>query len=224
MIDRPASPSSLNDPTGGARAEIRSHVERHIGPVSRVLRVEDPLLDVDVLCVPAAIDRPVHMLVTAGMSDVAMNPSGRKNAPRHIELMMTLPETWEIAELAPADEAYWPVATLARLAREPLRSGQALGWGDTVTNGDPPQPYAKGTALCGVIVAPSLLVPKDFYQLDAGRRHIEFYAAIPLYREEIALHAAEGMEVVLTKLLEHRVSDLIEPRRRNVAKKRFGLF
>ena len=46
----------------------------------------------------------------------------------------------------------------------------------------------------------------------------------PLYREELQLRAAEGMEVVLTKLLEHRVSDLVDLRRRNVAKKRFGFF
>ena len=222
MTDRPAS---LNDTSnGGARAGIRAHIEKLIGPVNRVFRETDPLLDVDVLCVPAAIDRPVHMLFTAGMSDTAMTPSGRKNAPRYIELMMTLPEKWKLDDIAPSDEGYWPVRTLAQLAREPLRSGQALGWGDTVANGEPPRAYAKGTDLCGVIIAPSLLVPKDFYQLDAAGRHIEFYAAIPIYREELQLRAAEGMEVVLTKLLEHRVSDLVDLRRRNVAKKRFGFF
>ena len=74
MTDRPAS---LNDTSnGGARAGIRAHIEKLIGPVNRVFRETDPLLDVDVLCVPAAIDRPVHMLFTAGMSDTAMTPSG----------------------------------------------------------------------------------------------------------------------------------------------------
>jgi hypothetical protein len=219
------SSNTFADPSSeGARAEIRAHIERHIGPVGKVFREQDSLLTVDILSVPAAIDRPVHMLFTVGMSDRAMNTGGRKNAPRHIELMMTLPETWKLDSLGAADPGYWPIRVLAQLAREPLRRGTALGWGDTVANGEPPIPYAKGTALCGVIIAPSLLVPKDFYQLDVDRRHIEFYAAIPLYREELKLRADEGMETLLTRLLEHRVNDLVDPRRRNVTKKLFGLF
>jgi hypothetical protein len=208
-----------SSPTSSSRPQIQAHVERHLGPVTRTFREGD----IDILCVDAAFDRPVHMLVTAGMSDAAMNTI-RKDAPSRIELMMTLPEQWKLDGLQSSDPRYWPIRLLAGLAALPPQTGRALGWGDTVPNGDPPAPYAKDSKLCGVIVAPSLLVPKEFYALDVADRHIEFYAAIPLYREELDARTGQGMEFLLTRLLEHRVSDLVDVKRRNVMKKRFGFF
>lgn len=212
MTRDPSSTSSI-------RPQIQAHVEQHLGPVTRTFREGD----IDILCVDAAFDRPVHMLITAGMSDVAMNAS-RKDAPSRIELMMTLPEQWKLAGLHPSEPRYWPVRLLAELVALPQKTGRALAWGDTVPNGDPPAPYTRDSKLCGIIVAPSLLVPKEFYALDIADRHIEFYAAIPLYREELEARADQGMEFLLTRLLEHRVSDLVDIKRRNVMKKRFGLF
>lgn len=208
-----------SSPTSSSRPPIQAHVERHLGPVTRTFREGD----IDILCVDAAFDRPVHMLITAGMSDAAMNTT-RKDAPNRIELMMTLPEQWKLDGLQSADPRYWPIRLLADLAAAPRQTGRALAWGDTVPNGNPPMPYTQDSKLCGVIVAPSLLVPKEFYSLDAAGRHIEFYAAIPLYREELDARAQQGMEFLLTRLLEHRVSDLVDIKRRNVMKKRFGFF
>ncbi|HEY6643751.1 suppressor of fused domain protein [Povalibacter sp.] len=202
------------------RPQIHAHVERHLGPITRTFQANG----IDILCVDAAVDHPVHTLVTAGMSDVPMDTGGKKNAPARIELMMTLPERWKMDGLTDTRPDYWPIRVLAELASLPQKTGRALAWGDVIPNGNPPVPYAKGSALCGVIVAPSLLVPKEFYSLDTGTHHIEFYAAIPLYREELAARTEQGMEFLLTRLLEHRVNDLIDPSRRNVMKKRFGFF
>ncbi len=208
-----------SSPILASRPQIQAHVERHLGPVTRIFQEGG----IDILCVDAAFDRPVHVLITAGMSDAAMTPL-RKDAPTHIELMMTLPEQWKLEDLAPSDPRYWPIRLLADLAAMPQKTGQSLAWGDTVPNGDPPLPYTADSKLCGVILAPSLLVPKEFYALDIAQRHIEFYAAIPLYREELDARAEQGMEFLLTRLLEHRVNDLVDPSRRNVMKKRFGFF
>ena len=205
--------------TSSSRPQIQAHIERHLGPVTRTFREGD----IDILGVDATYDRPVHMLVTAGMSDTAMAPA-RKDAPARIELMITLPEQWKLDGLQSSDSRYWPIRLLADLAAMPQKTGRALAWGDTVRNGEPPAPYTRDTKFCGVIIAPSLLVPKEFYALDTADRHIEFYAAIPLYREELDARTEHGMEFLLTRLLEHRVSDLVDIKRRNVMKKRFGFF
>ena len=106
--------------------------------------------------------------------------------------------------------------------REPERW---LGWGHTIRNGEPPQPYSSNTQLCGVIIAPSLIVPVGFYELNSAGERVAFYAAIPLYREELDLKQSKGMEVLLGKLLEKDINDIVYLKRRNVAKKkRFGLF
>jgi hypothetical protein len=76
-----------------------------------------------------------------------------------------------------------------------------------------------------VIIAPSLLVPVGFYELNVDGERVGFYAAIPLYSEELDLKQSKGMEVLLERLLEKDINDVVYLKRRNVAKKkRFGLF
>lgn len=202
--------------------QIRSHVERHIGPIDRVFPGDPTTGTADVLHVKPVDSRPYHTLVTAGMSTVAMAVPPEVSAPHRLELMMTLPEGWQPDG---ADErAHWPIRLLQSLSGLPRENGYWLGWGHIVRNGDPPQPYAPHTELCGVIIAPSLLVPVAFYEPTIDGERVAFYSAIPLYREELELHRSAGMAVLLEKLLQKDINDIVYLKRRNVAKKRFGLF
>lgn len=214
---------------------LRAHIERHLGPIADTF-VEPASVEpasgapaetrqIAIQWVKASAERPIHTLITTGMSDRPMRTGPESTAPRLIELMMTLPRTWQFEDPRTDGTGYWPVRLLAQLARHPEEHATWLGWGHTVPNGEPPAPYAPGTALCGIILAPSLLVPKEFYALQAGSRNIEFYAAIPLYQEELQLAAREGMQHLLSSLIDHGLNDIVEPRRRNITKKRFfGLF
>ena len=198
--------------------QIRSHVERHIGRIERVFAGDAASGTADVLHVRPVNSRPYHTLITAGMSDVAMPVPADVDAPRRIELMMTLPESWKFAD--------WPVQYLQSLSRIPRDKPEAwLGWGHTIPNGDPPQPLTPRTELCGVIIAPSLLVPIAFYQTNLDGERVAFYSAIPLYNEELQLQTREGMAALLERLVQNDVNDVVDLKRRNVAKKkRFGIF
>ena len=112
------------------------------------------------------------------------------NAPHRLELMMTLPEGWKPSSDLTDEHSHWPTRLLQSLSRLPREREGWLGWGHTVPNGDPPQPLAPHTALCGVIIAPSLLVPVAFYELNIDGERVAFYSAIPLYREELELQRA----------------------------------
>lgn len=196
--------------------QVRSHVERHIGRIDRVFAGDPAEGTADVLHVPPVNSRPYHTLVTAGMSRIEMKVPPDANAPHRLELMMTLPEGWN-----PSDA--WPTRLLQSLSKLPRE--RWLGWGHTVPNGDPPQPLAPQTELCGVIIAPSLLVPVAFYELAVDGERVAFYSAIPLYREELELHAREGMAALLERLLHKDINDVVYLKRKNVAKKkRFGFF
>lgn len=198
--------------------QIRSHVERHIGRIDRVFPGDAAAGTADVLHVRPVSSRPYHTLITSGMSDVAMPVPPDVDAPHRIELMMTLPERWKFAD--------WPVLHLQLLSRIPREQPDTwLGWGRTVPNGDPPQPLAPRTELRGVIIAPSLLVPIAFYELNLDGERVAFYSAIPLYREELQLQAHEGMAALLERLVQNDINDVVDLQRRNVAKKkRFGIF
>lgn len=205
--------------------QIRSHVERHIGRIDRVFPGDPASGTADVLHVSPVDSRPYHTLITAGMSTVAMPVPPEVNAPHRLELMMTLPEGWTPDGDAADRRVHWPTHLLQSLSRQPREPERWLGWGHTIRNGEPPQPYAPQTELCGVIIAPSLLVPLAFYELNVDGERVAFYSAIPLYREELELKEREGMAVLLERLLHKDINDVVYLKRRNAAKKkRFGLF
>jgi hypothetical protein len=145
---------STNSPLQTA---IRAHVERHIGPIARVFGDESgDAPTIAVLHVAPVESRPYHTLVTAGMSAFEMPVPPDSDAPRRIELMMTLRERWRLEDrVSGPDSGLWPVSVLQRLGRWPRERNAWLGWGHAVPNvdparGDPARPFAATTKLCGV--------------------------------------------------------------------------
>lgn len=206
--------------------QILAHVERQLEPVREVLRdPEGGPSSVDIAHVAASEKRPVHTLITVGMSSVAMPTPPDSEMPDRIELMMVLPRGWKFdAASLDQEEWNWPVVHLRRLARRYLESTTPLAWGQVLQNDNPPRPLVSSSRLCGVVIVPSLHVPPSFYQLDATVGTITFYAAVPLYAEEMQLALEKGSRVLFEKLLDHDIRDRVDLKRRNVAKKRFGLF
>jgi len=200
---------------------IARHIERHLGPVTSVFHefISDAV-HLDVHWVKPTPARPYHFLATSGMSDREMNVPERVDAPRHIELVVTLPERWWIGEAAfESDNWYWPVRQLKTLARFPHKYDTWLAEGHTVTNDDPPQPLAPGTRLCGALLLPPQHVPQAFRELRIdGKKTIRFLAVVPLYEEEMALKMRDGTAALLKLLGKHRVTDVIEPARKSVAR------
>ncbi len=217
-----AGPKSFAPPPEELGADtIARHVERHLGPVAAVFHeLISDAVHLDVHWVKPTPVRPYHFLVTSGMSDRAMAVPDRVDAPRHIELVVTLPERWWIGEEAFAsDNWYWPVRQLKTLARFPHTYDTWLGEGHTVTNDDPPQPLAPGTRLCGALLRAPQHVPQAFRELKLDRgKTIRFLAVVPLYEEEMALKMREGTDALVAALRRHGVSDVVEPTRKSVAR------
>jgi hypothetical protein len=206
-------------------AEIHAHIERHIGAIARSFATSTQMLPhIAIHHVAPTITRPVHTLITSGMSSHAMAVPEGEDAPRFVELMITLPETWALDERAVMTPEWgWPLLLLESLSRRPREASTWLGWGHAVPNGDPPQPYAPNTKLCAAIIVPSLLVPTGFYQLAFEQKSIVFYGVVPLYQEELTLRMQHGMQTLLERMIDKDINDVLDPKRKNVAKRRFGL-
>lgn len=207
--------------------EISDHIEAHIGEVSMVFHeLVSDTVHIDVHHVRPTKERPCHTLITSGMSDLAMNVPEQVSSTRYMELMVTLPKTWQIDQDSFKDEAwYWPVRQLKYLARFPHKHDTWLGWGHTIPNGDPAEPYAENTQLSGIIILPPVNVPPEFAELKINEgKTIEFYSIVPLYNEEMNLKLAKGSDLLLDKFDDNDISEIININRKNVAKKRFGFF
>lgn len=207
--------------------EISDHIERYIGDISMVFHeIVSDTVHIDVHHVKPTKERPFHTLVTSGMSDLPMNVPEDVNSTQYMELMVTLPEAWQIDEESFKEEKwYWPVRQLKFLARFPHKFETWLAWGHTIPNGDPAEPFSEDTDLSGVIILPSVNVPEEFGKLEINKdKVIEFFSIVPLYDEEMNLKLNKGTDLLLDKFDKYGISDLIATNRRNVAKKRFGIF
>lgn len=210
-----------------AAEAIEAHVERHIGPIEQVYHeLVSPYVHLDVLEVPAHDDRPWHTLVTCGMSAQPMVVPDPE-LPRYAELVISLPPTWPLDKDVWQDERhYWPVRLLKQLARLPHEYETWLGIGHTVPNGDPPEPYAPDTALCGALIAPVLGWPEGAETLETEDGPLNFYGVIALHAEEMELKLEQGVEALVGPFDHAGVSELVDAKRPSVVKrrKRFGLF
>lgn len=207
--------------------QISAHIENHVGEVSMVFHeIISDTVHIDVHHVKPTPERPFHTLITSGMSDFPMSVPEDVEAPCYLELMVTLPQSWRIDDKSFEDEKwYWPIRQLKFLARFPHKYDTWLGWGHTLPNGDPATPFADNTLFSGVIVLPSVTVPTEFYTLKINdEKTIDFFSIVPLYEEEMNLKLNKGTEVLLDKFDNYGINDIVDIDRRNVAKKRFGLF
>jgi len=202
---------------------ISEHITRYCGKVETVLHeIVSDLVHIDVHWVAPTRDRPFHTFVTSGMSDLPMAvPDGAEDY-RFAELMLALPESWPISMEAFKDERnYWPIRCLKTLARFSHEYQTWLCWGHTVPNGDPPKPFASNTELCCALLLSPLLADEGFTDLVAeSDKIIRFYSLVPVYREEMDLKLQKGTDPLVERLVQQHVSELLNPQRANVCKKK----
>jgi hypothetical protein len=206
---------------------VTAHVEHTVGRVEDVFHeLVSPTVHVDVLRVPPGPERPFHTFVTCGMSVKPMLAPDPDQA--FSELMLALPPGWPVTQQQWEDErAYWPIRLLKFLARLPHEYDTWLGNGHTVPNDDPARPYAKGTELCGAIVAAPQLPPEAFRVLERPEGAIRFHSVIPLHRAEMDCKLRDGADALYDRLAAGGVTELLDPGRPSVVgeqRRRRGLF
>lgn len=221
-------PTAWEAPTGEEFIEeISAHIEAYLGPVETVFHeIVSDTVHIDVHVVKPTAECPFIRLVTSGMSDLPMTTPDRPDIPRYVELSVTLPPDWRLDQTSFEDEAwYWPIRLLKSLARLPHKHQTWLGWGHTVPNGDPPEPYAANTDLCGAILLPSITAPAAFRELHIpGVKNITFYAVVPLHEREMNLKLRSGTDALTELFGKKRVTDVVAIRRKDVTRKTFGLW
>lgn len=218
--DRPRTPPDVHD---SSVEEIVKHIEKHLGPIENVFHeIVSDLVHVDVHCVPPRPDCPWITLVTTGMSDRPMNVPPEAEAFRYAELLINLPPDWPLTmEALKDDNNYWPIRWLKYLARFPHEYDTWLGYGHTVANGNPPEPFASRVPFSGMLLELPLSAGTEFGRLEIGKEKvIFFFALVPLYADEMNLKLKRGVEHLENLFEKHKVRDVVDVSRPNVAVKR----
>jgi hypothetical protein len=219
------------EPTRGD-PELIEAIDRHLESVfgehdgGVYHEIVSDLIHLDVHIVPATAERPWSALVTSGMAERPMTVPEGLEEYRYAELMLALPAEWPLEDEAFADEnVYWPIRLLKDLARLPHDYATFLYHGHTIPNGDPPEPYADGTALCGALIGPSLLTPETFdeVRLPDGRT-VHVYGVLALHRNEMEFKLQKGADALWERFEEAGVTELVDPNRESVIGRRRRLF
>lgn len=208
---------------------LTTHIEQHIGPIELVFHeIISDLVHIDVHWIKASEERPFHVLVTTGMSDRPMTVPEGAETWQYAELALAVPPTWPIDQTKWSNKAYyWPVRWLKMLARFPHEYQTWLAISHTVPNGDPAEPFDASTALCGWLISPPFFAGGDIPDCVLSEdKSVKFYGLVPLYREEMDLKVAHGIEALMDKMEQAEVQlEVLDPQRPNAcAKKRWKLW
>jgi predicted Zn finger-like uncharacterized protein len=204
--------------------QIDAHITAHVGKVETISHeILSEFVHVDVHLVAPTEEKPYWTLITSGMSNLPMAIPEGAEAPRFAEVMISLPPDWPIHSKDGRHD--WPIGWLRWLARFPHEYQTFLGWGHTVPNGDPAEPFADDTGLCCALLLNPALVPVDFLELRFDdEKTIHFYAFVPLYKEEVAFKLKHGSEPLVERLARIGATELLDVRRKNVCKKSLWRF
>lgn len=216
--------------------EFVAHVEAHYGKVDVVWHeIISDRVHIDVHVIKPSAERDHYTLFTTGMSDLPMTTPPQASDFAYAELILQLPADWPLelgtGALTPRDEArvnawYWPIEWMKRLARFPHDFGTWLGFGHTLPNGDPPEPFVPGTKLCGWLLAPPVDVEAaaQTKTLSDGRV-VHLYLLHALTVEEMNLKLNKGTDALLDLFDKHRHGQVLNPTRPSLVKRKlFGLF
>ncbi|MBU1221165.1 suppressor of fused domain protein [Myxococcota bacterium] len=206
---------------------LLAHLDAELGKSKMVWHeIISDRIHIDIHWYPPSANHPFHILVTSGMSALPMTvPKDMEDSEmwKYAELCILLPPDWKLSEKDFKDEQnYWPVRLLKTLARLPHDYTTWLGWGHSVPNGDPPEPYARSTMLSGAVLIPPFALSKDSKSLSfftvTGTPQIHIFQVLPVTNAEMKYKLDNGLDELLEKL-ESKIPDTygpINPKRKTV--------
>jgi hypothetical protein len=207
-------------------ALIEGHIEKFAGKPKTVYHeIISDKVHIDVHFVAPSERRPYHTLITSGMSNLPMKAPEQYKQFCYAELMLCLPPDWPLTDndfklLA----NYWPVGLLKYLARMPHQFDTWFHHSHSIPNGDPAEPYAN-TGFCCALLGHPRQFPPEFEQLKiSAEKTIHFCSVVPIYPEEMDLKLKKGAEALWERFDKAGISELLDVRRKNVAKNLLGLF
>ena len=222
------------------REAIDAHMQQYLGDDPFVFHeIISTTVHLDIFVFRPTPERDYFTLVTQGMSDRAMTVQTGDEDSRYAELMIYLPPDWPLQALHQAptvsgdgsedDEEedpphYWPIHWLKLLGRFPHEYDTVFHASETVGSEDSSDALGPGTRLSGFVLLPP--PEEDGFEmltLPDGEK-VNFYALMPIYPEEMKFRFKHSSTELIEKLGDADVSVIIDPQRRNVCKKKWGLF
>ncbi len=175
---------------------------------------ESEIIHSDIYIVKAAEDRNYNLLLTCGLSALPMKVPKDLDYLKFAEITILLPINWKLDYNDFADENnYWPIRTLKLLSRYPHLNDTWLGYGHTIPLGDT---HNANHNFESIILLESITLSEDFTFIETNEKAIYFYAAIPIYKEELEYKLQHGTDKLLELFEQYDIDEIIDINRKNV--------
>jgi hypothetical protein len=170
----------------------------------------------DVYIVKPADHRNYHLLLTCGMSALAMKVPDDLDYLKFAEITMLLPPDWNLNYDESVDENnYWPIRALKQLSKYPHLNHSWFGYGHTV-------PLDKTNKVDhtfdSIILLKSMLLPANFTYIETNEKEVYFYSAIPIYKEELEYKLEKGTNKLIELFQQFNIGEIVDINRVNVCK------
>jgi hypothetical protein len=191
-----------NGDINSVQDKVYNHLKQHFDNVSE-LSLHEIVGDLKIHVVMNSPDRQYILLATSGAK--------LRNGKHGYELLVYLPESWNIMDLNDA-RYHWPVAWLRRIAYY----NRKVSPEDIISGEDIYEPLSPSTKYSGFI----LLQEQEGYGTIERRKSgsLSFMDLIPLYGEELELAKKGGTDKLLMRLREYNMSMVWDQSRKNVGK------
>lgn len=221
----------FGDPS--VRDAVDAHLAAYLGRCDLVLHeIGSSIVHLDVYMWKPTERRPMFSFVTVGMAERLMElPEAARQQGRadRLELLICLPPTWPVPvepyTVAPWSdgESYLPIAWLKRLARFPFEFDTWLGFGHSVPNGDPPEPFTSSTRLCAWVLLPPATLPQGTHSIElAGDSRVELLALVALDRAELEVKLARGVAALFEGFDRDGVNEVLNWTRASSVPESYG--
>ena len=159
-------------------------------------------------------DKNYQLLVTDGLSKRNQEVTENHSKFAHIELYFCLPDYWDL------ERHSWPIYWLNKIAQVPQKNNTWFGPGDTIPAGNPPQPLSEQFTANHFILSEPLLL-KDILSGDEWENEaFQFLSIIPIFQPETGFKLRNSSTVLIHRLQNKGVSEMIDIYRTSVCRKR----
>lgn len=207
----------------GAAADcVVQHMHKHVGVSKHLVRdASSGKLPITIYCIAPTSEDPCWTLFTVGMSALSMRVPSDFTGPDRAELCLRLPSDWQFTTTADGTPTFegagaWPLRWLRMLARLPHDMQTWLWSAHSIPNGNPAQPLAADSALCGMLIVPPLCLDEAAETITTPVGTVAMLGVVPITAAEMQCKLTEGFEVLLEKLNAGGVDDVVAPSRASV--------
>lgn len=197
---------------------VGEHIEKYFGKYDNVMHeLVSPDIHIDICVIPPRKEHEYYTLVTMGMGAFKMPvpEDDEYEDLKRAELLVNLPSDWHLdRESLKEEKWYWPIRLLKYMARSPLNNDLYFCWGSTMEFDDI-ESFDDSTKLCTAItLSPGVFGEPSYECRLPNGEVVNFYQAIPLYREELTYKIENSVDKLLQKCPDE-ILEVINPVRLN---------